>query len=108
MNFWLRRSCPRQDRDPKIISALATGEQRARPIWIMTIVARTDSAQSAKNLGETVEGLRQLGGMFIGRMPQPRKTLAQTALDNLKVTARGNELEIRTQVAAANLAALIK
>ena len=74
----------------------------------MTIVARTDSAQSAKNLGDTVEGLRQLGGMFIGRMTQPRKTLAQTALDNLKVTTRGNELEIRTQVAAANLAGLIK
>jgi hypothetical protein len=74
----------------------------------MTIVARTDSAQSATNLGDTVEGLRQLGGIFITRMAQPRKALAESALNNLKVTARGNELEIRTQVAAANLAALMK
>lgn len=72
------------------------------------MVARTDSADAAKNLGDTVEGLRQLGALFITRMAQPRKALAQSALDNLKVTARGTELEIRTQVAAANLAALIK
>ncbi|HSQ23870.1 MAG TPA: hypothetical protein VLN44_05660, partial [Pyrinomonadaceae bacterium] len=72
------------------------------------MVARTDSADAAKNLGDTVEGLRQLGTIFIGRMAQPRKALAESALNNLKVTARGTELEIRTQVAAANLAALIK
>ena len=72
------------------------------------MVARTDSADAAKNLSETVEGLRQLGTIFIMSMAQPRKALAQSALDNLKVTARGTELEIRTQVAAANLAALIK
>jgi hypothetical protein len=75
---------------------------------IMMLVARTDSADAAKNLGDTVEGLRQLGSMFIGRMAAPKKDLAESALNNLKVTARGNELEIRTQVAAANLAALMK
>ena len=72
------------------------------------MVARTNSVDSAKNLGDTIEGLRQLGTIFIGRMAQPRKALAESALNNLKVTARGTELEIRTQVAAANLAALIK
>jgi hypothetical protein len=74
----------------------------------MMVVARTDAAEAAKNLGDTVEGLRQLGSIFIMRMAEPRKTLAQNALTNLKVTARGTELEIQTQVAAANLAALIK
>ena len=74
----------------------------------MTLVARTDSADAVKNLSDTVEGLRQLGALFTGRMAEPRKTLAESALNNLKVTARGTELEIRTQVAAANLAALIK
>jgi hypothetical protein len=72
------------------------------------MVARTDSADAAKNLGDTVEGLRQLGTIFIGRLAQPRRALAESALNNLKVTARGTEIEIRTQVAAANLAALIK
>lgn len=74
----------------------------------LMVVARTDSSQSATNLSDTVEGLRQLGGLFIGRMAQPRKALAEGALTNLKVTTRGSEIEIRTQVAAANLAALMK
>jgi len=74
----------------------------------LMVVARTDSPQSATNLSDTVEGLRQLGGLFIGRMAQPRRALAESALTNLKITTRGSEIEIRTQVAAANLAALIK
>jgi len=74
----------------------------------MMMVARTDSIDAAKNLGDTVEGLRQLGNLFTMRMAQPRKDLAEAALNNLKITARGNEIEIRTQVALANLAALIR
>jgi hypothetical protein len=74
----------------------------------LMLVAKTDSVQSAKNLGDTVQGLQQLGGLFIGRLAQPRKALAENALANLKITPRANELEIRTQVTAANLAALIK
>ena len=74
----------------------------------MTLVARTDSAEATKNLGDTVEGLRQLGSIFTQRMTEPRKSLAESALNNLKVTPRGTELEIHTQVTAASLAALIK
>jgi hypothetical protein len=74
----------------------------------MNVVALTDSAAAAKNLGDTVEGLRQIGGIFIMRMAEPRKSLAESALNNLKVVARGNEVEIRTQVTAASLAALVK
>jgi len=74
----------------------------------MNIVAITDSATAAKNLGDTVDGLRQLGGIFIMRMAEPRKSLAESALNNLKITTRGNELEIHTQVTAASLASLIK
>jgi hypothetical protein len=74
----------------------------------MTLVARTTSTEAAKNLGDTVEGLRQLGGIFITRMTEPRKSLAESALNNLKITAHGTELEITTQVTAASLAALVK
>jgi len=72
------------------------------------LVARTDSAESANNLNDTVTGLKQLGGLFIGQMAPARKALAQSALDNLKITTRGTEVEIRTQVAATNLASVIK
>ncbi len=74
----------------------------------LMLVARTDSAEAANNLNDTVTGLKQLGGLFIGRMAPARKALAQSALDNLKITTRGTEVEIRTQVAAANLASVIK
>jgi hypothetical protein len=74
----------------------------------LMLVARTDSAEAANNLNDAVTGLKQLSGLFIGRMAPARKALAQSALDNLKITTRGAELEIRTQVAAANLAAVIK
>jgi hypothetical protein len=74
----------------------------------LMIVARTDSAESAQNLSDTITGLKQLGGILVARMAEPRRTLAQSALDNLKITTRGVELEIRTQVAAASLASLMK
>lgn len=73
----------------------------------LLLVARTDSVEAANNLNDTVTGLKQLGGLFLGRMAPARKALAQSALDNLKITTRGTEVEIRTQVAAANLASVI-
>ena len=72
------------------------------------LVARTESVDSAKNLSDTITGLKQLGGFVVAQMAQPRKGLAQSALDNLKITTRGVELEIRTQVAAASLASVMK
>jgi hypothetical protein len=74
----------------------------------LLLVARTDSAEAANNLNDTVTGLKQLGGLVIGRLAPARKALAQSALDNLKITTRGTEVEIKTQVAAANLASVIK
>lgn len=72
------------------------------------IVARTETPASAKNLGDTVTGLKQLAGFMILQMTGPKKALAESALSNLKIDVRGNELQLRTQVAAANIASLIK
>ena len=74
----------------------------------LLMVARADTADAARNLSDTIIGLKQLATVFIMRMAPARKALAQSALDNLKVTTRGNELEIRTQFAAASLASLVK
>ncbi|HEV2714866.1 MAG TPA: hypothetical protein VGU64_06340 [Terriglobales bacterium] len=74
----------------------------------LLLVARTDSPTSAKNLSDMATGLKQLGAIFIVRMAEPRKALALAVLDNLKITTRENELEIRTQFAAAALASLMK
>jgi hypothetical protein len=74
----------------------------------LAVVARTDTPVAAKNLGDTVTGLKQLAGFLIMRLKANQQALAQGALGNLKITTRGNELEIRTQVSSANLAALIR
>jgi hypothetical protein len=74
----------------------------------LTIVARTDTPASAKNLGDTLTGLKQLAGMLVLSMPADRRALAQSAVANLTINSRTNEVEIRTQVAAANLASIMK
>lgn len=74
----------------------------------LLVVARTGSVAEAKSVSETVTGLKQLGAILIARLQPPKKTLAQNALDSLKVTTVGNEVQIRTQLGTAGLAAFIK
>lgn len=74
----------------------------------LMLVARTQTAVAAKNLSDTLLGLKQLASFVITRMSTDKRALAQSALDNLKIEARGTELEIRTTVAAAKLASMMK
>ncbi|HEY6232302.1 MAG TPA: hypothetical protein VIW64_13660 [Pyrinomonadaceae bacterium] len=73
----------------------------------LMMTARTVDTSSAKNLGDTVEGLKQLGSFFVGRLTAEKGALARTALNNLRVTATGNELQVRTAVAQSQVAPLI-
>lgn len=74
----------------------------------LTLAARTVDADSAKNLGDTVEGLKQLGGLFVGRLTAVKSALARSALTNLKITTQGNELQLRTAVAQSQVTPFIK
>jgi hypothetical protein len=74
----------------------------------LTIVARTETPAAAKELGDTLTGLKQLAGLLVMRMNADRRALAQSAVANLTINARTNEVEIRTQVAASNLASVMK
>jgi hypothetical protein len=69
--------------------------------------ARTVNADAARNLSDTIEGLKQLGGFFIGRMTGAKGVLAKSALTNLKVATQANELQIRTAVAQADIGPLV-
>ncbi len=71
------------------------------------IGARTVNADSAKNLSDTLEGLKQLGTIFIGRLTGAKGVLAKSALSNLKIVTQANELQIRTAVAQADIAPLM-
>jgi hypothetical protein len=74
----------------------------------LMLAARTADPYAAKNLGDTVEGLKQFGGLFIGRLSAVKGTLARSALNNLKITTVGNELQIRTAVAQSQVTPLIR
>ncbi len=74
----------------------------------LMLTARTVDTYSAKNLGDTVEGLKQLGGFFINRLTGAKGTLARSALDNLRATTTGNELQIRTTIAQSQVAPLMR
>lgn len=69
----------------------------------LMLAARTVDTYSAKNLGDSVEGLKMLGTIALGRLSGAKGILAQSALDNLKITTVGNELQIRTAVRSRKL-----
>jgi hypothetical protein len=51
--------------------------------------------------------LKQLASFVIaGRLSGPRGVVAKTALDNLRITTQGNELQIRVAVPQSQLASL--
>jgi hypothetical protein len=70
--------------------------------------ARTADANSARSLGATVEGLTAFAGLFTNRLPAARAALARSALGNLKVTVQGNDLQLRTAVAQADVGPVIR
>jgi len=74
----------------------------------MFLAARTTNADSARNLSDTLSALTQFGALLVGRLPADKGTVAQTALDNLKITTQGSELQIRTAVAQAEIAPLLR
>ena len=63
------------------------------------IGAKTVDADSARNLSDTLEGLKQFGALFVGRLTGAKGVLAKSALTNLKIVTNTNELQIRTAVA---------
>ena len=71
------------------------------------IGAKTVNADAAKNLGDTLEGLKMFGAMFIGRLTGAKGVLAKSALTNLTIATDANELRIRTAVAQADIAPLM-
>jgi len=71
------------------------------------IGAKAVDADAAKSLGDTLEGLKQLGGFFVGRLSGAKGVLAKSALANLQIVTQANELQIRTAVAQADVGPLM-
>jgi len=76
--------------------------------FYLSLVARTYTAPQAKALSETVTSVLPLAPLLVGRLPEAKKTLAQGALNNLKVVVQGNELRVTTEIPQASLAAVVR
>lgn len=70
------------------------------------LAARAVNADAAKNLGDTLEGLKQFGALLVGRLSGARGVLAKSALSNMQIQSQANELQIRTTVAQAEIGPL--
>jgi hypothetical protein len=65
------------------------------------------NAEAAKNLGDTLEGLKQFGALLVGRLSGAKGVLAKSALANLQIVTQANELQIRTAVPQADIGPLM-
>jgi hypothetical protein len=70
------------------------------------LAARAVNAEAARSLSDTLEGLKQIGALFVGRLSGAKGVLAKSALSNMKIVSDANELQIRTTVAQAEVGPL--
>lgn len=70
------------------------------------LAARAVNPEAARSLGDTLEGLKQFGALFVGRLTGAKGVLAKSALANLKIVTNANELQIQTNVAQAEVGPL--
>jgi hypothetical protein len=70
-------------------------------------VARTEKTDQARDLGDMLGGLKQLGSMWAATLPSAKRKLAQTAIDNLKITTQNNELKLSMELAQSDLTSIM-
>ena len=68
---------------------------------------RAGTAADAKQLYDTVESLRQIAPGLISMAGEKGK-FAQNAINSLKLTTRGNEVQLRLEVPQADISALLR
>lgn len=75
----------------------------------MQAVARTENAQSAKSLNDTITGAKEFISPLVGQFlrNEAKAKLVRNTLESLKVSTTGNELQIRLEVAQSDLATLV-
>lgn len=74
----------------------------------MLTVLRTGTANDAKNLSDTLAALKQLAPLLLSQLSGDRGKLAQNAVESLKVTTQGNEVQLSLAVAQTDIATLVR
>lgn len=72
----------------------------------ITFAARTETAEQAKNLKETLLGLQSLSGLLRARKSAKNEVIADIA-ESLKISQTANEIELRASVPQAALDKLL-
>jgi len=86
----------------QVYGSVATTERDLQ----LFLAARAVDAQAARNLGDTLEGLKHLGAFLVGRLSGAKGVLAKSALSNMTIVSQANELQVRTSVAQAEVGPL--
>jgi hypothetical protein len=73
----------------------------------MTTVLRAATDADARQLYQTLDALRQVAPGLI-TLAGERGKVAQNAVNNLKITSRGNEVQLRLDVPQSDIAALLR
>lgn len=75
----------------------------------MQAVARTENPQAAQSLNDTITGLKEFVAPLVGQFlrNEAKAKLLSNALNSLKVTTAGNELQLRLEVAQSDLNTLV-
>jgi hypothetical protein len=74
----------------------------------MQTYARTETEAQAKEVYDTLDGLRQIGGFFVGSLSGDKGKLARAALENLKITKEANEVQIGLSLAQSDVSMLVR
>lgn len=70
--------------------------------------ARTETAAQAQEVYNTLVGVKDLGGFFAANLTGEKGKLAQTALDNLKISKEGNDVQLKLELAQSDVAMLMR
>lgn len=75
----------------------------------MQATARTETAQSAQSLNDTIAAAKDLVSPLVGQFVRDaaKAKMVRNALDSLKVSTTGNELQLRLEVAQSDLSTLV-
>jgi hypothetical protein len=74
----------------------------------LALAARAGSAADAKNLTDTLNALKDFGGLAIGGLKNPaQQKLALSALQTLKITYDGNESQLSLAIKRSDFPALL-
>ncbi len=73
----------------------------------MQTTLRTVSAAEARDLSDTLDALKQVAPMLIS-MAGERGKFAKRAVESLRITTQSNEVQMRLELAQADLAALLR